>query len=83
MLYPSSGAVELLKRLEEVHLRASQGSGDDYLSVLEITMKGASEAEAIQRLKTARLSLAKYYAKCTMVAGSREISGSRVGIIAI
>jgi nuclear pore complex protein Nup85 len=83
MLYPSSGAVELLKRLEEVHLRASQGSGDDYLSVLEVTMRGSSEAEALQRLKAARLSLAKYYAKCTMVAGSREISGSRVGIIAV
>jgi len=83
MLYSSSGAVELLKRLEEVHLRASQGSGDAYLSVLMATMGGSSEAEALQRLKSARLSLAKYYAKCTMVAGGRDIKGSRVGIITV
>jgi len=83
MLYSSSGAVELLKRLEEVHLRTSQGSGDAYLSILMVTMGGSNEAEALQRLKTARLSLAKYYAKCTMVAGGRDIKGSRVGIIAV
>ncbi|KAH8991666.1 Nup85 nucleoporin-domain-containing protein [Lactarius akahatsu] len=83
MLYSSSGAVELLKRLEEVHLGASQGAGDDYLSILMVTMKGSDESEALQRLKSARLSLAKYYAKCTMVAGGRDISGSRVGIIAV
>lgn len=79
MLYSSSGAVELLKRLEEVHLGASQGAGDDYLSVLMVTMKGSDGSEPLQRLKSARLSLAKYYAKCTMVAGGRDTSGSRVG----
>ena len=85
MLYSSSGAVELLKRLEEVHSGASQGAGDDYLSVLMVTMKGSNsdENEALQRLKSARLSLAKYYAKCTMVAGGRDITGSRVGVIAV
>lgn len=83
MLYSSSGAVELLRRLEEVHLGASQGAGDDYLSILMVTMKGSDESEALRRLKSARLSLAKYYAKCTMVAGGRDISGSRVGIIAV
>ncbi|TFY65205.1 hypothetical protein EVG20_g5686 [Dentipellis fragilis] len=31
MLFSSPAAVELLKRLEEIHVRASQGSGDDYL----------------------------------------------------
>lgn len=82
MLYSSSGAVELIKRLEEVHLRASQGSGDAYLSILMVTM-GSNEAEALQRLKSARLTLAKYYAKCTMVAGGHDIKGSRVGIIAV
>jgi nuclear pore complex protein Nup85 len=83
MLYSSSGAVELLKRLEEVHLGASQGAGDDYLSILMVTMKGSDDSEALQRLKSARLSLAKYYAKCTMVAGGRDTSGSRVGIIVV
>ncbi|KAI0294307.1 Nup85 nucleoporin-domain-containing protein [Multifurca ochricompacta] len=83
MLYSSSGAVELLKRLEEVNLRASQGSGDDYLSVLMVTMKGATEGEVLQRLKSARLSLAKYYAKCTMVAGGRDVTRLRAGIIAV
>ncbi|KAI0272744.1 Nup85 nucleoporin-domain-containing protein [Gloeopeniophorella convolvens] len=83
MLYSSSGAVELLKRLEEVHLRAAQGAGDDYLSVLVMSMKGANEREAFLRLKSARLSLAKYYAKCTMVAGGHGIAGSRVEITAV
>ncbi|KAN0115630.1 Nup85 Nucleoporin domain containing protein [Russula decolorans] len=83
MLYSSSGAVELIKRLEEVHLRASQGSGDAYLSILMVTMGGSNEAEALQRLKSARLTLAKYYAKCTMIAGGHDIKGSRVGIIAV
>jgi nuclear pore complex protein Nup85 len=83
MLYSSSGAVELIKRLEEVHLRASQGSGDAYLSILMVTMGGTNEAEALQRLKSARLTLAKYYAKCTMMAGGHDIKGSRVGIIAV
>ncbi|KAH9987510.1 Nup85 nucleoporin-domain-containing protein [Russula vinacea] len=82
MLFSSSGAVELIKRLEEVHLRASQGSGDAYLSVLMVTM-GSNEAEALQRLKSARLTLAKYYAKCTMIAGGHDIKGSRTGIIAV
>ncbi|KAI9510038.1 nucleoporin Nup85-like protein [Russula earlei] len=81
MLYSSSGAVELLKRLEEVHIGASQGSGDAYLSILMMSMGGSSDAAALQRLKSARLCLAKYYAKCTMVAGGRDIRGSRVGII--
>ena len=83
MLYSSSGAVELIKRLEEVHLRASQGSGDAYLSILMVTMGGSNEAEALQRLKSARLTLTKYYAKCTMIAGGHDIKGSRVGIIAV
>jgi len=83
MLYSSSGAVGLLKRLEEVHLRASQGSGDAYLSVLMVTMGGSSETQALQRLKSARLSLAKYYGRCTMVAGGRDIKGSRVGIMTV
>ncbi|KAI0310662.1 nucleoporin Nup85-like protein [Amylostereum chailletii] len=67
MLFSSVGAVELLRRLEEIYVRTTQGSGDDYLSVLRRTMKGASEAEALRRLEMTRLTLAKYYGRCTMV----------------
>lgn len=70
MLFSSSGAVELLKRLEEVNIRAIQGSGEDYLSVLVKTMKNGSLKDALQRLKVTRLALAKYYAKCTMVGAT-------------
>ncbi|KAI0057204.1 hypothetical protein BV25DRAFT_1872473 [Artomyces pyxidatus] len=81
MLFSPSGVVQLLKRLEEVHIRAAQGSGSDYLSVLMKTMKGATEKEALQRLRSARLALAKSYARCTMLgAGGREIPGPLPGV---
>lgn len=66
MLFSSSGAVELLKRLEELQTKAAQGGGEDYLSVLLKTMKGnGGEREALQKLMSTRLALARYYARCT------------------
>lgn len=66
MLFSSSGATELLKRLEELHTRVTQGGGEDYLSALLKTMKGnGGEREALQKLMSTRLALANYYARCT------------------
>ncbi|RDB15810.1 Nuclear pore complex protein Nup85 [Hypsizygus marmoreus] len=67
LLFSSSGASELLRKLEEVFVRTSQGAGDDYLSVLMRTMKGGGEKEALDRLKIVRLALARYFARCTTV----------------
>ncbi|KAI0048718.1 hypothetical protein FA95DRAFT_1594946 [Auriscalpium vulgare] len=81
MLFTSFGAVQLLKKLEEVLTRSAQGSGEEYLSVLVKTMQGATEKEAIYRLKAARLVLAKYYARCTMIPiGGRDVLVSHAGI---
>jgi nuclear pore complex protein Nup85 len=55
----------LLQRLEEISVRALQGSGEDYLSVLTRTNKGSGEREALDRLKVVRLALARYFARCT------------------
>lgn len=65
LLFSPSGASELLRKLEEVFVRTSQGSGEDYLSVLMKTIKGGGEKEALDRLNVVRLALARYFARCT------------------
>lgn len=64
LLFTSSDASALLHKLEEVFVRTSQGSGDDYLSVLTRTIKGR-EKEALDRLTVVRLAFARYFARCT------------------
>ena len=69
MLFSSSGVSLLLRTMEEVHIRASQGSGEDYLAVLMKIIRcggrgAGNEQEALNRLKTVRLALAKYFARC-------------------
>jgi nuclear pore complex protein Nup85 len=68
----------LLQKLEEIFIRAEQGSGDDYLPVFMRTMKTGSEKEALNRLKTARLALARYFARCTVIGvGGKRITERR------
>ncbi|KAJ4470133.1 Nup85 nucleoporin-domain-containing protein, partial [Lentinula aciculospora] len=64
LLFSSSDAIELLRKLEEIFIRSSQGSGDDYLTVLVRIVKGGSEKEALERLKTVRLAIARYFVRC-------------------
>jgi nuclear pore complex protein Nup85 len=71
LLFSSAGVSELLRKVEEVFTRASQGSGEDYLSVLVRTIKGGTEKEALDRLKTVRLALARYFARYT----ARSVGG--------
>ncbi|KAG7093511.1 hypothetical protein E1B28_007185 [Marasmius oreades] len=72
-LFSSNDLVLLLRRLEEIHIRTSQGCGDDYLNVLLRTIHGKSEKDALDRLKPVRFALAKYFARCT-------VSGSHNGV---
>ncbi|KAF7969294.1 hypothetical protein HWV62_22433 [Athelia sp. TMB] len=79
LLFSYSGACQLLKRLEEIFIRAEQGSGIDYLDVLMRTMNNVGEKEALNRLKTVRLSLARYFARCTVIdVGGKHITERRV-----
>ncbi|KDR68007.1 hypothetical protein GALMADRAFT_79171 [Galerina marginata CBS 339.88] len=72
LLFSSSGAALFLQKLEEIFVRSSQGAGDDYLPVLIRVIGCRGEKEALERLKTVRLSLAHYFAR-SLVLG---VSGS-------
>lgn len=77
LLFSYSGAIELLQRLQEIFTRTEQGSGDDYLAVLIRTIKGG-EKEALNLLKTVRLGLARYFARCTVIGvGGKHITERR------
>lgn len=76
MFFTSIDATLLLQRLEEIHIRASQGSADEYLAILARTTKTGEEVHALQRLQTVRLALARYYAKCAVIGvGGRTVLG--------
>lgn len=79
MLFTSNNIGVLLRKMEEVHTRTSQGSGEDYLSVLVKIIRSSGgkgiggEKEALNKLKTVRLALAKYFARCgTIGAGGKD-----------
>jgi nuclear pore complex protein Nup85 len=76
LLFPISGACELLGKLEEIFARTSQGSGNEYLSVLQKTTKGGGEKDALERLRTARLALARYFARC-----APNVAGGKQGVV--
>jgi nuclear pore complex protein Nup85 len=68
----------LLQKLEEIFIRTSQGSGDDYLSVLRRTTKSGGDKEALERLKTVRVALARYFARCTIIGvGGKHVVEQR------
>ena len=76
MFFTSIDATLLLHRLEEIHIRASQGSEDEYLAILARTTKTGGQAYALQRLQIVRLALARYYAKCSVIGvGGRTVIG--------
>src|SRR5271154_2735858 len=77
-LFTTAGACELLKKLEEIFVRASQGAGEDYLAVLSRIIKGG-EKESLRRLMTVRLALARYFARCTIIGVGRSIDDTHRG----
>lgn len=68
MPFDVSEVYELLRRLEEVQTRTTQGSGSDYLSVLVSQYPKDGEIEALRQLDTVRLALARYFARCSVLA---------------
>ncbi|KAF6753070.1 Nup85 nucleoporin-domain-containing protein [Ephemerocybe angulata] len=67
LLFSSAQASMLLRKLEEISVRVAHGAGSDYLGVLVRMCDGKDESEALKRLKLVRLSLARYFAKCTVL----------------
>jgi nuclear pore complex protein Nup85 len=67
LLFSSASASLLLQKLEEIFVGSSQGAGDDYLIVLTRVIGGRGEKEALERLKTVRLALAHYFARCLVL----------------
>jgi nuclear pore complex protein Nup85 len=53
----------LLQKLEEIFVRASQGAADDYLSTVVRVLSVRGEKEVLERLKTVRLALARYFGR--------------------
>ncbi|KAK7012223.1 nuclear pore complex protein Nup85 [Favolaschia claudopus] len=68
LLFSAAGAAELLAKLEEIFVRTSQGSGGDYLDILARTIAGGGYKEALDRLKTVRLALARYFARSAVLS---------------
>ncbi|KAJ7846097.1 hypothetical protein B0H14DRAFT_2773436 [Mycena olivaceomarginata] len=60
LLFSATGAAELLAKLEEISVRSSQGSGE--------TIPGGGHKEALDRLKTVRLALARYFARAAVLS---------------
>jgi len=71
LLLPSWGAREVLAKMEEIVVRSSQGSGDDYLGILR---KITGENDVMERLRTARLVLARHFARCAL----QSVSGKHL-----
>ena len=67
MLFSSDEACLLLRKLEEICSRTAQGSGADYLNVFVRSSRSRDEKQALQKLQTVRLALAKYYARCGVI----------------
>ncbi|KAF5343825.1 hypothetical protein D9757_013915 [Collybiopsis confluens] len=66
LLFSSADVLQLLQKLEEIVIRSSQGSGEDYLPILVETGKGGGEKEALEKLRTVRLAIARYLARYTV-----------------
>lgn len=60
----------LLHHLEEIHTRSSQGSAEEYLSVLTRKTKATGLQEALLSLREVRLALARYHARHAVIGVS-------------
>ncbi|KAH0836428.1 Nup85 nucleoporin-domain-containing protein [Lanmaoa asiatica] len=79
-LFSYTSACILLYRLDEVCARTAQGSGEDYLRMLEMKLLVDGRQDTQQRLQVVRLALAKYFARCAMIGtGGTQTVDKRVG----
>lgn len=75
LLISVDDAYELLRHLEEIYMRAEQGSAAEYLGALEKMMGGkpaGTESNALGQLEVVRLALARYLARCSTLGGAYE-----------
>ena len=56
-----------MRKVEEIALQTSQGSGTDYLTVLARSIRNGDEKQALQRIQIVRLALTRYYARCGVI----------------
>ena len=56
----------MLRKLEDIWTKSSQGAGSEYLGILARMVEGKDEKDALNRLKVVRLALARYFAKCVV-----------------
>lgn len=79
-LFSYTSACLLLHRLDDVCARTAQGSGEDYLKMLEMKLRIDGRQDVQQRLQVVRLALAKYFARCAMIGtGGTQIIDRRMG----
>ena len=57
-------------------LRASQGDGDEYLSILARVLNSGGQKEALRRVDLLRLALARFLARSALT--SSHMSNSRL-----
>ena len=62
----------MLQKIEEIFIRTSQGCGDDYLAILVRIVHAGGQKEALNYLKTVRLALARYIARCAVFGGEKR-----------
>ena len=63
---PPTGVSLLLQKLEDVNMMTTQGSGEDYLTILSLILNVSRVSDALRQLDTLRLALERYYARCTL-----------------
>ena len=80
LFFTTAEACDLLKKLEEVHFRSSNGAGEDYLLILSRILR-RGQRECLQRMMTVRLALARYFSRCTMIGvGGKQTLGIRSNV---
>ncbi|KAK7687336.1 hypothetical protein QCA50_009842 [Cerrena zonata] len=65
--FASEDAYLLMRKVEEIALQTTHGSGSDYLAILARTIKNGDEKLALQRVQMVRLALTRYYARCGVI----------------
>ena len=68
MSFEVTEVFKLLRGLEKVQTRTTQGADPEYLSALMLQMEKGAEREALRQLESVRLALARYFARCSVLA---------------
>lgn len=63
LLFSSADASLLLRKLEDIAIKTSEGAGSDYLGVFSRRVQVQGQSELLKELKLVRLALARYFAR--------------------